>query len=63
MTPLRQRMIDDLKLLNRSPRTIESYVFAVAHYAKFHGRSPDQLGAEQVRAYQKQAQADRRVLE
>lgn len=53
MTPLRQRMIDDLKLLNRSPRTIESYVAAVAHYAKFHRRSPDQLGPEEVRAYQK----------
>jgi integrase/recombinase XerD len=53
MTPLRQRMIDDLKLLNRSPRTIESYVWIVAHYAKFHGRSPDQLGPEEVRAYQK----------
>jgi integrase/recombinase XerD len=53
MTPLRQRMIDDLKLLNRSPRTIESYVWMVADYAKFHGRSPDQLGSEEVRAYQK----------
>jgi integrase/recombinase XerD len=53
MTPLRQRMIDDLKLRNRSPRTIETYVWSVAHYAKFHGRSPDQLGEEEVRAYQK----------
>ena len=52
-TPLRQRMIDDLKLRNRSPRTIEAYVFHVARFAKFHGRSPEQLGAEEVRAYQK----------
>jgi integrase/recombinase XerD len=53
MTPLRQRMIDDLKLRNRSPRTIECYVLMVARFAQFHGRSPEQLGAEHVHAYQK----------
>ena len=52
-TPLRQRMIDDLKIRNRSPRTIESYVSHVARFAKFHGRSPELLGAEEERAYQK----------
>ena len=46
-------MIDDLKLRNRSPRTIEAYVFRVAKFAKFHGRSPEQLGPEAVRDYQK----------
>jgi integrase/recombinase XerD len=53
MTPLRQRMIDDLKLRNRSPRTIECYVSMVARYAKFHGRSPEELGPEHARSYQK----------
>lgn len=53
MTPLRQRMIDDLKIRNRSPRTIETYISHVARFAKFHGRSPELLGAEEVRAYQK----------
>lgn len=52
-TPLRQRMIDDLKLRNRSPRTIETYVSHVARFAEFHGRSPELLGPEEVRAYQK----------
>lgn len=52
MTPLRQRMIEDLKIRNRSPRTIEAYVFQVARFAKFHKRSPEELGPEEVRAYQ-----------
>jgi integrase/recombinase XerD len=52
MTILRQRMIDDLKLRNYSPRTIETYVSRVVGFAKFHRRSPDVLGPEEVRSYQ-----------
>lgn len=52
MTPLRQRMIEDLRIRNRSPRTIEAYVRSVARFAAFHHRSPERLGAEDVRAYQ-----------
>lgn len=52
MTPLRQRLIDDLRLRNYSPRTVECYVAAVAHFAKHFGRSPDGLGPEEVRRYQ-----------
>jgi integrase/recombinase XerD len=44
-------MIDDLRLRNRSPRTIQAYVSWVARLARFHGRSPDQVGAEEVRAF------------
>jgi integrase/recombinase XerD len=52
MTPLRQRYIDDLRLRNYAPRTIQSYVAGVARFAKHFGRSPDQLGADDVRAFQ-----------
>jgi integrase/recombinase XerD len=52
MTPLRQRLIDDLRLRNFAPRTIDSYVQHVAWFARFHDCSPDRLGWEQVRAYQ-----------
>jgi len=45
-------MIEDLQLRNRSPRTIEAYIWHVARFAKFHGRSPELLGPEEVRAYQ-----------
>jgi site-specific recombinase XerD len=49
---LRQRLIDDMRLRNLSPKTIEAYVGAVARFARHFGRSPDQLGAAEVRAYQ-----------
>lgn len=52
MTPLRQRFVDDLRLRNKSPRTIETYVLRVAQFAKHFGRSPEQLGPDQLRAYQ-----------
>lgn len=52
MSTLRQRMTDDMRLRNFSPRTIESYLFHVAAFAKHFATSPDALGAEHVRAYQ-----------
>jgi site-specific recombinase XerD len=52
MTPLRQRLIDDLRLRNYSPRTIDAYVAAVARLAKHFGRSPDLLDSEQIRSFQ-----------
>jgi integrase/recombinase XerD len=52
MTPLRQRFSEDLRLRNYSPRTIETYVSAVARFARHCGRSPEVLDAEDVRRYQ-----------
>ena len=52
MTPLRQRLVDDLRLRNYSPRTIEAYVAGVARLAKHFNRSPDQLGVEDLRRFQ-----------
>src|SRR5262245_7365103 len=52
MTPLRQRLIDDLRLRNYSERTVEAYVGGVARFARHFGRSPDQLGPDAIRAYQ-----------
>jgi integrase/recombinase XerD len=52
MTPLRQRFLDDLRLRNYAPKTIDAYVRAVARFARHFGTSPEHLGAEQVRAYQ-----------
>lgn len=51
MTPLRQRFIQDLQLRNRSPRTIEVYVFHLRQFAAFFNLAPDQLGADHVHRY------------
>jgi integrase/recombinase XerD len=52
MTPLRQRMWEDLQLRNYSPLTIHCYLRCVADFAKHFGTSPAHLGPEQVRTYQ-----------
>ncbi len=52
MSPLRQRMIEDLTIRNLSPATQRSYVHHVEKFSRFFGRSPDRLGYEEVRAYQ-----------
>ena len=52
MSNLRQRMIDDLKLRNYSPATIRCYVRQVARFADYFGRSPVDLGPEEIRRYQ-----------
>lgn len=52
MTTLRQRMIDDLKVRNRSLRTIQSYIAHVANFARHFGKSPELLGPEEIRQYQ-----------
>ena len=52
MSRLRQRMIEDLKIRNYSPRTIDVYVDRVARFAQYFGQSPDRLGPTEIRAFQ-----------
>ena len=49
---LRTRLIEDLRIRNYASRTIDIYVRCVALFAKHFGRSPEDLGAEEVREYQ-----------
>ncbi|MBV8128355.1 MAG: site-specific integrase [Planctomycetaceae bacterium] len=50
MTPLRQRMTEDLILHNLSPKTSRLYINWVADFAWHFHTSPDRLGAEHVRS-------------
>jgi integrase/recombinase XerD len=52
MTPLRQRMLEELQRRNYCSGTIRLYLRHVAEFAQHFHRSPDQLGAEQIRQYQ-----------
>jgi len=61
MTPLRQRFLQDLQLRNYAPRTVETYLAALVRFARHFGRSPAQLGPEEIRAYQLHLLHERRV--
>ena len=52
MTTLRQRMTEDMQVRNLALSTQESYVQQVSLFARHFNQSPEQLGPEDVRAYQ-----------
>jgi len=52
MTPLRQRILEDMQIRNYSPHTIDGYLRYVAQFAKHFHTSPDRLDAEHIRTYQ-----------
>ncbi len=52
ISPLRQRMIEDMRLRKLSPQTQTAYVRVVKNFAGFLGQSPDAAGAEDLRRYQ-----------
>src|SRR5215831_6787618 len=52
MTPLRQRMLEDMRLRNFSPHTQESYLLQIMQFARYFAKSPDLLGPDEIRTYQ-----------
>jgi integrase/recombinase XerD len=52
LTPLRQRMLEDMQIRNDSPNTIDGSLRSVAQFATHFHTSPDHLNAEHVRTYQ-----------
>ena len=51
MTPLRRRMIEDMRLAGLSAGTQRIYLGAIRRLAAFYGQSPDTLCEEQVGRY------------
>jgi len=51
MSPLQQRMLEDMQLRGLSARTQEAYARAVWQLAQHYHRRPDQLGDEELRQY------------
>lgn len=52
VSPLRQRMLEDMRMRKLAPKTQQSYIRVVSRFAKYLGRSPDTATAEDLRRYQ-----------
>jgi integrase/recombinase XerD len=52
VSPLRQRMIEDMRMRKLAPKTQSGYIRAVRHFAGWLHRSPDTATAEDLRRYQ-----------
>jgi integrase/recombinase XerD len=61
ISPLRQRMIDDMTVRNFAPNTMVNYLKQVSYFARHFGRSPERLGPEQIRSYQIYLAKEKRV--
>ena len=51
-TPLRQRMIEDMRIRGMGDKAQKPHIRAIRDFAKFLGRSPDTATPEDLRAYQ-----------
>lgn len=61
MTPLRQKMIEDMQLRGLSTRTQDAYVRVVRQLAEHYGKPPDQLSEEELRQYFLYLQNERKL--
>ena len=52
MTPLRQRMIEDMQARNLEPHTQRAYLQHVAQFARHFRKSPELLGPAEIRDFQ-----------
>jgi len=61
MTPLRQKMINDMKLRRFAIGTQKLYVYAVEDLAKYYHRSPDLISEEEAHGYLLYLQEERKL--
>ena len=52
VSPLRQRMVEDMRMRTLAPKTQTAYIRAVRKFAKFLGHSPDTATDEDLRRFQ-----------
>jgi integrase/recombinase XerD len=52
ISPLRQRMLDDMRMRKLSDKTQTAYIRAVRRFTLFLGRSPDNATVEELRRFQ-----------
>lgn len=52
VSPLRQRMIEDMRMRKLNPHTQEGYIRAVRKFTQYLGRSPDTATVEDLRNFQ-----------
>jgi hypothetical protein len=52
MSPLRQRMIEDMQVRNLASATQTTYLEHVYRFARHFHKSPEDLGPEEIRTYQ-----------
>jgi len=60
MTELRQRYIQDVRLRNYALKTLKAYVECVSLFARYFKRSPEELGPEHIREYQRYLVEDKK---
>ena len=48
ISPLRRRMIEDMKIRGIGQKTQEDYIRAIRNFTRFFGASPDKAGFEDL---------------
>ena len=61
ISPLRRRMIEDMRIRNLSPHTQRAYIEHVSRFARHFGRPPERLGPHEIRAWQVHLVEERRL--
>src|SRR5271166_1959003 len=61
MTPLRQRMIEDMQIRNLTPHTQTAYLQYVSQFARHFRKSPELLGPTEIRAFQLHLATDKKL--
>ena len=51
MSELRSEFISALRIKNYSPKTIKQYTLCVAHFSRYFGRNPANLGPREIKKY------------